>query len=109
MALGGVLGSPGRETLVFTLPGDPALSRLGRLVASHFLRQNGVKGAVARRGALAVERGLRKLLTGAARSGGRGRTIVLVLQPKPTVLEVTGKRSGGPRTRLLSLARPRPA
>jgi hypothetical protein len=104
----GSLGSPGRETLVFTVPGDPALSRLGRLVASHFLRQNGVKGAVARRGALAVERGLRKLLTGAARSSG-GRAVVLVLQPKPTVLEVTGKLTGGPRTRLLTLARSRPA
>jgi hypothetical protein len=95
-------GSPGRETLVFTIPGDPALSRLGRLVASHFLRQNGVKAAAARRGALAVERGLRKLLKG-------GRGIVLVLQPQPTVLEVTGRRVGGPKTRLLRLARPRPA
>lgn len=109
MALQGSAGSPGRETLVFTMPGDPTLSRLGRLVASHFLRQNGIKAAAARRGALAVERGLRKLLAGAARSGGRAQAIVLVLQPKPAVLEVTGRRAGGPRTRLLSLARPRPA
>lgn len=109
MALGGSAGSAGRETLVFSMPGDPALARLGRLVASHFLRQNGIKGAAARRGALAVERGLRKLLLGAARSGKGGRGIVLVLQPQPTVLEVTCRRVGGPRTRLLRLARRRPA
>ena len=109
MALHVSAGSPGRETLVFTLPGDPALSRLGRLVASHFLRQNGIKAAAARRGAMAVERGLRKLLLGAARSGRGARGIVLVLQPRPTVLEVTGRRVGGPKTRLLRLARPRPA
>jgi len=103
------LRSAGRETLVFTLPGDPALSRLARLVASHFLRQNGVKTVAARRGALAVERGIRKLLKSAARSRQGGRGVVLVLQPQPAALEVTGRAVGGPKTRLLRLLRPRPS
>ncbi|HEV8701894.1 MAG TPA: hypothetical protein VGV60_11540 [Candidatus Polarisedimenticolia bacterium] len=101
--------SAGRETLVFTLPGDPALSRLARLVASHFLRQNGIKTVAARRGALAVEKGLRKILKSAARSGRSGRGVVLVLQPRPAAIEVTGRAVGGPKTRLLRLMRPRPS
>ena len=101
--------SAGRETLVFKMPGDPALSRLARLVASHFLRQNGIKAVAARRGALAVEKGLRKLLKSASRSGQSGRDVVLVLQPQPAALEVTGRAAGGPKTRLLRLMRPRPS
>ena len=101
--------SAGRETLVFKLPGDPALSRLARLVASHFLRQNGIKAVAARRGALAVEKGLRKILNRASRSGQKGFGVVLVLQPQPTALEVTGRAVGGPKTRLLRLMRPRPS
>lgn len=102
--------SPGRETtLVLTLPGEPALARLARLVASHFLRQNGVKAAAARRGALAVEKGFRTLLRAAARSGRSGRALVLVLQPHPAFLEVIGRARGGPKIRLLRMVRPRPA
>ena len=101
--------SPGQETLVLTLPGEPALARQARLVASHFLRQNGVKAAAARRGALAVEKGFRRLVRAAARSGRGRRALVLVLQPRPAYLEVVGRAGGGPKTRLLRLARPRPA
>ncbi len=101
--------SPGRETVVLTLPGDPALAREARLVASHFLRQNGVKAAAARRGALAVEKGFLKLMRATARSGRGGGALVLVLQPSPDYLEVVGRAGDGPQTRLLRLPRPAPA
>ncbi|MBI1950198.1 MAG: hypothetical protein HYS34_02395 [Acidobacteria bacterium] len=101
--------SPGQEALVLTLPGEPALARLARLVTSHFLRQNGVRAAAARRGALAVEKGFRRLIRAASRSGRGGRALVLVLQPLPAFLEVVGRAAGGPKTRLLRLVRPRPA
>ena len=56
-----------------------------------------------------MEKGLRKLLKSASRSGQSGRDVVLVLQPQPAALEVTGRAAGGPKTRLLRLMRPRPS
>lgn len=108
---GGGGASPGQggvlrpETLVLTLPPDPDLAGLTRLVSSHFLRQNGVRAFAAKRGALTVEKGCRALLRAAARSGHSRRPLVLALHPRTTFLEVIGQAGGGPKTRLLHLAR----
>ena len=98
------------ETLVLSLPADPELARLARLVSSHFFRQNGLTVAAARRGADAVERRCRPILRAAARKARRGRAaFVLVLRPQRATLEVIGRAGGGPGTCLLRLARPHPA
>ena len=72
-------GSP--RPLALTIPPDPALSRLARLAALHFLRQNGLKVMTARRAARAVERRCRTLLRAARRSrgAGAGRPVTLLL------------------------------
>jgi len=98
------------ETLVLTLPADPDLARLTRLVSTHFFRQNGLNAAAARRGAQAVERRCGPILRAAARKGRRGGTaLVLVLRPRRATLEVIGRAGGGPRACLVRLSRPDPA
>jgi hypothetical protein len=98
------------ETLTLTLPVDPDLVLLTRLVSSHFFRQNGLTAAAARRGARVVERRCRTLLVAAARKerGGRAAFIVF-LRPRPSTLEVFGRTHGGSETCLIRLSRPDPA
>jgi len=95
-----------RDTLVLTLPADPALARLARLVSSHFFRQNGLTAAAAHRGAKAVEKRCRPILRAAARRERRGRAaLVLVLRPQTAILEVVGRAAGRPGAFSLRLAR----
>ncbi len=103
-----------RESIVLTLPADPRLARLARLVTLHFLRQNGVRAFESRRKARLVGNRCRVLLGagGAARAGARGRarragvgSFVLTLTSGVEVLEVTGRRGDGLR-RLVRLRRP---
>ena len=97
------------ETLTLTLAPDPDLSRLTGLVTTHFLRQNGLTSAAARRGAGAVERRCRSLLLAARRSRRRGAELVLTLRPGPATLEVFGRAGGGTETCLIRVTRPVPA
>ena len=95
-----------RETLELTLPADPALARLARLVSAHFFRQNGLTAAEAHRGAKAVEKRCRPILRAAARGERRGRAaLVLVLRPQSAILEVVGRAAGRPGAFSLRLAR----
>jgi len=95
-----------RETLMLSLPADPALARLARLVSSHFFRQNGLTAAAARRGARAVEKRCRPILRAAARGAPRrGPALVLVLRPQSAMLEVVGRAAGRPGAFSLRLAR----
>lgn len=97
-----------RETLVLSMPTDPGLARLARLVALHFFRQNGLGMGVSRSGATKVERGWRAVVRqppGArqALSGGRGSMIFLA---GAKALEVFWRRPGGGERRLARLERP---
>lgn len=99
-----------RETLVLTLPADPGLAGLTRMVSAHFFRQHGVAASDSRRGARRVEARCRTLLRAAARaSRGGDASLVLVLRPRPASLEVIGRPAGGAATCLVRLVRPRPA
>jgi hypothetical protein len=97
------------QTLTLTLAADPELSRLTGLVTTHFLRQNGLTAAAARRGAGAVERRCRSLLLAARRSGRRDTALVLTLRPGSSTLEVFGRAAGGTETCLIRVTRPGPA
>ena len=98
------------DTLTLTLPADPDLALLTRLVSNHFFRQNGLTAAAARRGARLVERRCRPLLVAAARKEcGGHRAFVVFLRPRPATLEVFGRAKGTPRTCLIRLSRPDPA
>jgi anti-sigma regulatory factor (Ser/Thr protein kinase) len=95
-----------RQTLELTLPADPELARLARLVSAHFFRQNGLTAAAARRGARAVEKRCRPILRAAARRSRHGRAaLVLVLRPQSSTVEAVGRGGGGRRAFLLRLAR----
>src|SRR5262245_16845340 len=97
-----------RDTLVLTLPPDPAMRPLAGLVSTHFLRQNGVTAATARRGARAVEKGCGPLLRAAARRRGASPApcVVLALRREPGDLAVFGRTLEGAETCLLRLALP---
>lgn len=96
-----------RETLTLTLPADPRLARLTRLVSSHFFRQNGLNASAARRGARVVERRCRPILRSAARKARRGgAALILVLRPRRATLEVIGRAGGGAGACLVRLPRP---
>ena len=98
------------DTLTLTLPADPDLALLTRLVSSHFFQQNGLTAAAARRGARVVERRCRPLLVAASRKEGGGRRgLVLFLRPRPATLEVFGRAEGKSETCLIRLTRPDPA
>jgi hypothetical protein len=92
-------GSP-QTPLVLTLPVDPSLARLTRLVALHLLRQNGFKVTFARRAAREVERRCRNLLRtpGGARGARRGRPLTLVLACRGGFLEVEARAPGAGRS-----------
>ncbi len=104
-----------RETLVLTLPSDPSLARLARLVSLHFFRQNGARMLESRRAARVVEARCRELL----RAPGAGKVqtapgaeaegcLVLTLVSRARALEAIGRRNGGPgRSHLVRLERPR--
>ena len=100
--------SANRETLVLTLPPDPALARLTRLATLHFLRQNGVRAMAARRGARAVERQAKALLRPSSRPNGRtqGAPLDLVLTAGASTLDVVMRR--GARKKASRLARTDP-
>jgi len=98
------------DTLTLTLPADPDLVLLTRLVSNHFFRQNGLTAAAARRGARVVERRCRPLLIAAARKERGGRTaFVILLRPRPATLEVFGRAHGESEICLIRLTRPDPA
>jgi hypothetical protein len=102
--------APRRQTLVLSLPADPELARLARLVSTHFFRQHGLTAAAARRQAAAVERRCRPILRAAARRARRGRAaLVLVLRPQRATLEVIGRAGGEPGAFLLRIVRPDPS
>lgn len=96
-----------RETLLLSLPPDPGLARLARLVALHFFRQNGLRAGVARSGADKVERGWRGVTrrpggTGRAAAGGRHS---LKFIAGAGFLEVLARKSGGWERRLARFER----
>jgi len=96
----------GLERLVLTLPSDPSLARLTRLVTQHFFRHNGLRAAQARRQGAIVEARCLRLLRSTGR-GDAGRPLVLVLIARPGSLEVTGRDArGGPARRILRIGRP---
>jgi len=98
------------DALTLTLPADPDLALLARMVSHHFFRQNGLTAAEARRGARVVEKRCRPLLAGAGRKdAGRRAVLVLVLRPRPATLEVFGRAAGKTETCLIRLTRPGPA
>lgn len=80
------------DRLVLTLPPEPGLARLTRLVTLHFLRQQGVKAGEARLRAKSVESRARAVLTrvrkAAARASGRGRKRTLT-PSAPAPLSIT--------------------
>ncbi|HUD71988.1 MAG TPA: hypothetical protein VMQ62_08505 [Dongiaceae bacterium] len=80
------------DRLVLTLPPEPALARLTRLVTLHFLRQQGVKAGEARLRAKSVETRARAVLTkvrkAASVAAGRGRNRP-VPGPAPAPLSIT--------------------
>ena len=99
-----------KETLVLTLPADPELVRLTGIVSTHFFRQNGLTAAASRRGARVVEKRCGPLLRAAARKPAHeGAALVLVLRPRPGVLEVIGREPKGIETCLVRIDRPDPA
>lgn len=96
------------ETLVLSMPPDPGLARLTRLVALHFFRQNGLRIGVSRSGASKVERGWRAVArrtrgSRRASSGGRG-SLIFISGAK--ALEVFWRRPGGWERLLARLERP---
>ncbi len=80
------------DRLVLTLPPEPALARLTRLVTLHFLRQQGVKAGEARLRAKSVESRTRAALArvrkAGSRASGRGRKRPLT-PPVPAPLSIT--------------------
>ncbi len=99
--------TPGREDrLILTLPSDPRLAPLTRLVTLHFLRQNGVGVVKARIGARTVEKRCRASLRTARRTAS---ALVLVLTAGARAVEASD-RSGtrGHGSRILRLERPGP-
>jgi len=80
------------DRLVLTLPAEPALARLTRLVTLHFLRQQGVKAGEARLRAKSVESRARVVLTrvrkAASTAAGRGRKRPAP-SPAPAPLSIT--------------------
>lgn len=103
---------PGRrvsERLVLTLPLDPRLCRLARLVTLHFLRHNGVASAAARRGARSVQERCAAWARGAPRARGDG-SLAVVLTTGPRTLEIDGAIGArGPRRSLFRCPRPAPS
>ena len=96
-----------RDILTLTLPADPDLALLTRMVSNHFFRQNGLTAAAACRGARVVERRCRPLLVAAARNEGGGRRAFVVrLRPRSATLEVFGRADGKSETCLIRLTRP---
>jgi len=106
-----------RETLFLSIPSDPGLARIARLVSLHFLKQNGVKARESRLEAGLVETRCRALLRASAgRGAGRaaqGNRVAVPLMFVMTLvsgireLEVSIRRSDGSgRRRLLRLRRP---
>jgi hypothetical protein len=98
-----------REIVVLTLPHDPRLARLTRLVTLHFLVQNGIRAGRARRGARDVERLCHILLKHASRRRDRpiDPPLILTLSSKSRTLEVSGRQGpGGARSSLVRLERP---
>ena len=96
-----------RNTLVLTLPPDPELKPLTRLVSTHFLRQNGANAATARRGARAVEKRCGALLRAAARlREDSPARFVLLLRRETDNLAVFGRTVEGAETCLLRLTLP---
>jgi len=99
----------GQEKLVLTLPTDPALLRLTRLVTQHFLQHNGLGVTQARRQGAIVEAHCLRLLRTRGR-GDAGRVLVIVLTARAGSVEVTGRGPhGGPARRILCVGRPVPA
>jgi hypothetical protein len=98
------------SSLVLTLPPDPSLARLTRLVALHFLRQNGLRPRAARRSARLVARRCLVLLgpAGRARRAAARRPLTIVLTPRTRVLEVSVRpdRPGGSPRPLARIPRP---
>jgi hypothetical protein len=94
-----------KEILTLTLPLDPRLARLGRLVTLHFLRHNGIAAGVARSRALRVEAACRHLLRGRAGARGARGAVLLRMVAHGSALEVTGRAAGGRPTPLLRIAR----
>jgi hypothetical protein len=93
------------ERLTLTLPADPALSRLIRLVVLHFLRHNGVGAAAARRGARTVEGKCAPWLRALASRRGRN-TLSIALAAGARILAVDGEsKAPRARRRLLRAAR----
>jgi hypothetical protein len=99
-----------RDTLVLTLPADPELAQLTRLVSTHFFRQSGLTAAAARRGAQFVEKRCRPLLRLAARrERGGGAGLILHLRPQAAAVAVYGRAGRGPETCLLRITLPDPS
>jgi len=106
-----------RETLFLSIPSDPGLARIARLVSLHFLKQNGVRTRESRLEAGLVETRCRALLRasavrGTGRASRRSRVagslmFVLTLVSGIRELEVRIRRNDGSgRRRLLRLRRP---
>jgi len=87
-----------RDTLVLTLPPEPGLARLVRLVCQRFFRQNGVRALESRRQARRVVERCRALWrTPRAEAAERGRRsdaspFVLTLVSRVGFLEAIGRR-----------------
>lgn len=96
-----------RECLVLTMPPDPGLARVARLVSLHFFRQNGVRAPASRRQAGLVEARCRVLLRAPAGprrralASGGGPHLVMTLVSGHGALEVRIKRSDGSGRRCL--------
>lgn len=105
------------DRLVLTLPPEPALARLTRLVTLHFLRQAGVKTAEARQKARSVETRARVVLDRARKAAAvvRGRKAAVTTSAQPPLsitmvsrakaCEVTLKPPKGAAARLLLVPR----
>ncbi len=104
-----------RDTLVLTLPPEPGLVRLVRLVCQRFFRQNGVRALESRRQARRVVERCRAVWRSAPAEGAeRGRSagaspIVLTLVSRAGFLEAIGRRDArrGP-SRLVRIERSGP-
>jgi hypothetical protein len=96
------------DRLVLTLPAEPALARLTRLVTLHFLRQQGVKAGEARLRAKSVESRARVVLTrvrkAASTAAGRGRKRPAP-SPAPAPLSITMVSRARAAARLLLVPR----
>ena len=100
------MASVPQETLILTLPPDPALARLTRLATLHFLRQNGVKALDARRKARAVEQRSKALLRTAAKAKKPSTAAFdFVLTRRVKNLEVILRRGKRSKASLLQVKR----